>query len=144
DADQMENAEATLAEATCTLSPDSRLLGAAMGAEALHQWSRADAGYQQLLNAQPDDPLALQRAARFYLRTDEPKRAEPLLRCLLAQSLLLSLEEIDWARRQLAQLLADVQEANSLLDQAHALCGVETLAAQRARAFVDAIQPEKR
>jgi hypothetical protein len=63
---------------------------------------------------------------------------------LLDQSLLLSNEQIEWARRQLALLLADAQEANSLLDQAHAFCGAETPAAQRTRAFVDAIHPEIR
>jgi tetratricopeptide (TPR) repeat protein len=144
DADQTEMAEAVLADAARSLPSDARLLAAAMGAEALHQWRQAEAGYQKALAAQPDDPLVLLRAVCFYLRIDQPGQAEPLLRRLFARPLVLSKEELAWARRQLAMLLTDVREAHALLDQDQLTGQPESVATRRARAFVDSVQPDKR
>jgi predicted Zn-dependent protease len=115
-----------------------------MGAEALHRWSRADICFQEALSATPDDSTVLSRAARFYLRVDQPQRAEPLLRRLLGQSLVLSEEETQWARRQLALLLNDPREAGGLLDQKTDPLLPESAANERVRALILASQSATR
>jgi tetratricopeptide (TPR) repeat protein len=144
DGDQMEKAEAVLLDASNSLPSETRLLAVAMGAEALHRWNRADAAYQEVLAEQPNDPLVLQRAVRFYLRVDRPRQVEQLLRRLLAQPFLHSNEELAWARRQLALAITDARESNRLLGQDHVDGQPESVAMRRAHAFIDALEPEKR
>jgi tetratricopeptide (TPR) repeat protein len=140
--DQLEKAEATMAEAERTLSPETAPLAMAECEEALGRWSRAEERYRRALANRPEDFLVLQRMARYYLRLQQPREAAPLLRKLLDPAIYVSEQDQSWARRQLALVLVErenewaYQEALSLLDR-NRLAGIaESLADQRARALI--------
>jgi tetratricopeptide (TPR) repeat protein len=147
--DQPDKAEAALQEMKSRLAPDRLPLALAQGYEALGNQAAAEEQYRAALAAKPNDFLVLHRAADFYLHHDRPRQAEAALRGLLDPGLLVPQGTLAWARRQLALLLAAqateerVREALALLDQ-NRVPGGETVADERARAFVQAARPGQR
>jgi tetratricopeptide (TPR) repeat protein len=130
------------------LAPDQVPLALAQCHEMLARMGRAEELYREALARKPKDALALGRAARFYLRTDQPEKAEPLLRSLLDPALPLPDGERAWVRRQLALALASggdrrVDEALGLLES-NRREGGETPDDRRIRALVLAARPGER
>lgn len=148
--EDLEHALATLAKAERALPAEAALLTRAAYEESLRHWDKADACYRRALANRPQDISLLQRAVRFYLRIDQPRQAEPLLRGLLDSPLSVSQQALAWARCQLALVLmeskggAALAEATALLDQERRPGKPESLAVQRARAFVHATRAEHR
>jgi tetratricopeptide (TPR) repeat protein len=90
----------------------------------------------------PEDGLALQRAASFFVRLDRPAEAVPLLRRLLEPGTAVPDANRAWARRQLALALADGGDERRL---AEALALVQAdPEAGRVRDFVAAARPADR
>jgi predicted Zn-dependent protease len=131
---QVAAAETVVNELRQKLPTGARLLALARCHEALHQIANAEADHAQALAARPDDFIALTQAAEFYLRQDQPDRAEPLLRRLLTANVAAPAEHAAPARRRLAALLAargSRAEALALLVE-----NGETAANDRARLYV--------
>jgi tetratricopeptide (TPR) repeat protein len=99
-------AEVVVSELRERLPASARLLALARCHEALHQIGVAETEYELALTAHPDDFIALTQASEFYLRQDQPSRAEPLLRRLLTPNVAAPAEHAARARRRLAALLA--------------------------------------
>ncbi len=139
-------AEEALKAMAKKLPADQAELALAVCHEALAHAGEADRHYQAALKQHPDDPLVLQRAASFCVRLDRPAQAVPLLRRLLDPAVAVPESNRRWARRQLALALAfdgdegKYREAQQLLAAEPAA----DLAAQRARAFVEAARPQTR
>jgi predicted Zn-dependent protease len=138
---QAEQAAATLAEMQRHLSAEQLPLALAQAHEVLTRLKDAEEQYQVALTRQPQDFIAVQKAATFYLRIGRPAKAEPLIERLLKPELAAPEELTAWAQRQRAMLLAaseeeaKIQEALVLLDRNRALVG-DTVADRRARAFI--------
>jgi tetratricopeptide (TPR) repeat protein len=138
-------AEALISQARQKLPPDRLALGLARCFEALGNLDRARAEYQEALEIRPDDARLLRAAAEFCRRTDQPRYGEMFLRKLLAAPQLPA-DQVPWARRQLALVLAEVgtreryDEALALLDRNADPRG-RTGDEERARAVVLASQP---
>jgi tetratricopeptide (TPR) repeat protein len=146
---QADKAEAVLAGLPKRLAPGQLALAQARCYEALGRMDAAAERFQDALAKRPDDFLVLRGAAAFYLHTDQPARAEPLLRRLLDPAVVVPDGALAWTRRQLALVLAGAGgEANyraalALLDANRTPAG-ETLADRRARALVEATRPDQR
>jgi tetratricopeptide (TPR) repeat protein len=145
---QTREARDALPAMTARLRPDARPLALAQCYEALGDWDRAGEQYQAALGRKPNDPVVLQRAARFYLHSEQPRRAEPPLWRLLDRTVLVSPPTRHWARRLLALVLArqgssQVRLALSLLD-ANRAEEPQTPADRRARLLVLANRPGQR
>jgi tetratricopeptide (TPR) repeat protein len=135
---QSAAAEIVVNELRGKVPPSARWLALARSHEALHQIANAEADHEQALAAHPDDFIALTQAAEFYLRQDQPSRAEPLLRRLLTPAVAAPEAQAAHARRRLAALLARVSrdEALALLAENGA-----TTADERVRLYVLAQDP---
>ncbi len=145
---QREKAEAALQEARGKLAPEQAPQALALACEALGQLDRAEEQHRAILAAAPEDAGALRAAAAFFLRTGQPRKAEPHLRKLLEARTRAPAAEWAWARRGLAGALAESGnyvafcEALALLDQNKA--DGETVDDLRARAQVVATRPGRR
>jgi predicted Zn-dependent protease len=140
-------AEAELAAARQKVRKDQLPAVLAAGYEALGRLSEAEAQYVAMLAAKPSEPAILAEAARFYGRTSQPAKAEPVLRKLIAARPTSAMMTA-WVRRELAQTLAvqggypRFREALSLLET-NAIGG-ETTEDRQVKAFVLATQPFQR
>jgi tetratricopeptide (TPR) repeat protein len=136
--------QAVLEEACATLPADLVPLTLATAHEALGQMAAAEKEYREALRQQPQDGLALQRAASFFVRLYRPSEATPLLRRLLDPAVAVPDANRVWARRQLALAYGgddrQYAEAQALLKGESA----DDPAARRARDFVAATRPEGR
>ncbi len=130
------------------LNPEEVPLTLALCEEAVGRPERAVGQYQAALAARSEDASILEKAAGFYLRTAAVDKAEPLLRRLL-ESALATDEQLAWARRQLAFLLAArgaepaYREALALVEQNLTDRG-GSAKDRRAKARVLAARPEQR
>jgi tetratricopeptide (TPR) repeat protein len=146
---QTAAAAETLQEVRRRLPTDRVALALAACYEALGQNSLAEGQYQAALHAIPDEFIVLHQAAAFFLRAGQPAKAQPHLRALARPANAAPAEQVAWARRQLALIVAEpgspanVREALALIEQNCAACG-ETVEDRRARARVLATQPEGR
>jgi tetratricopeptide (TPR) repeat protein len=145
---QTEAANAALEEAAKKLPPDQAPIALAQCYEALGRHDRAEQYYRAALAAQPGDIRVLRNAAAFYLRVNQPHKAEPALRKVLDPQTKAAPEEVAWARRSLALGLAmkggadQFRGALALLDKnAQGGLSVED---QRAKAVVLATRPGRR
>ncbi len=147
-AGQPARADAVIQEMRHHLPPEKISLTLALCDEALGRAEQAAAQYQAALTQCPDEVLVLEKAAAFYLRTEARAKAEPLLRRLLT-SALASEEQLAWARRELAIVLA-AQGTDAAYREALALVSSdgnehrESVDDRRARARVLATRPERR
>lgn len=122
-------AEQLLAEATKHLTGERRWRVRARGREILGQPAIAEKTYHQWLHAEPDNLMATQALAAFYLAQARPADAEPLLQQLAQLPPGSPPHLIAWARRQLALCLlsragADaVAQALALLEGNQRLLG---------------------
>jgi tetratricopeptide (TPR) repeat protein len=153
-AGRKEQAEEAIRAAQAQLPAEQAPLALAQCHEALGQREQAQRLYRKALAAQPEDVSTRRAAAGFYLRTGQPREAEPHLRKLIDLQAK-SAEDAAWARRILAIVLAaggDYQQARDAL----ALLGVVddmessrlpeggSIEDQRARALVLATQKSHR
>jgi tetratricopeptide (TPR) repeat protein len=142
-------AETVMRQMQAVLPAEQVSLALALCNEALARVDLADRHFQAAVERRPYDFLVLQKAARFYLRTLLPGKAEPLLRALLDPTVFVPDEDLAWARRQMALVLSSrsdsskVREALALLDKNRTPAG-EAAEDQRTRALVLATQPDKR
>jgi len=130
------------------LPPDRADLTLARCLEAAGRPIEAEAGYKKVLAGSPGDLAAVRQAAEFYLRGDQPAKAEPLLRLLLLPSTMAPADLARWARRQLAIVLAlrnqpgDLEQAVALLDNSlPTRSASEVIQDERVNAFVLAKSP---
>src|SRR4029079_18491211 len=91
--------------------------------QVLAQTERAEEQYLAALADRPDDFIILHKVADFYLGSPRPKKALPYLRRLLVPAVSAPDDQVTWARRRLAVLLAGsggetgIREALALLEQ---------------------------
>ncbi len=117
--------------------------------EAAGKFAEAEAAFRRLLDEAPGDFVAVRQVAEFYLRGDQPAKAEPVLRHLLAPSTMAPADVALWARRQLAVVLAmgnapgSQEEALNLLAKNSVPYGQLT-EDERFRAFVLSCNPPSR
>jgi tetratricopeptide (TPR) repeat protein len=100
-----KEAETALDEAQKKLTEDEAPLALAQCHELLGHMDRARAAYEAILSRRPNDRSAQTAAVNFYLSTNQPRSAEPLLRELVTAQAELP-ESGRWARGLLALLLA--------------------------------------
>jgi cellulose synthase operon protein C len=101
-----------LQDAQIKLPEDRRNIVMASGYEAIGDRDRAQPFFQSALDAAPGDLAVLRQVAQFYLRWKKPAEAEKQLESMLqitpkdpAQK-----ENLAWARRTMAQMLAATNE----------------------------------
>jgi predicted Zn-dependent protease len=144
-----DQARAAIAEAQGKLPPERLELGLAHCWEALGDLAQAERYYRDGLARRPGDLLLLRAASDFFIRSDQPDKAEPLLRRLLEPKTQCPADYAVRARRQLARLLAahgseqDYQDALAFL-QVNADLHGPSVNDQRARALVLARRSEQR
>jgi len=144
-----EEAQATLEEAVEKLPPERAALGQARCFESLGHTDKADDQYRKCLEGRPWDVVLLRTTIDFFRRTDQPHKAEPLLRRLLDPQTQAPPDYRARARRQLAMVLAAsgkeeaYHEAVALLRNEAAGRGANVLD-ERARAVVLASRPAQR
>jgi tetratricopeptide (TPR) repeat protein len=102
-AKQTEAAEMAMADAARRLPKESVTLTLAECDEALRRWDQAERKYRQAVLNQPDDFVVLRRAAEYYLRREQMRNAEPLLRRMIDPAVYVPEADLGWARRQLSQ-----------------------------------------
>jgi tetratricopeptide (TPR) repeat protein len=124
--DRTSEAEAVIRQAQSQLPEDRRPLILAECYQLLGKADLAEQSYQDALARQPKDLVLLRRTAEFYLRAGRNDRAKKYLDQLLelaAADPKGASETIGWARRALAQVMADSgdyqqqQQALALLEQ---------------------------
>jgi tetratricopeptide (TPR) repeat protein len=144
---QDEQVEVVLAEMKRELVPGGLPLALARAFEVLGHPGKAEREYGRAVAQQPRDRAVLEHAARFYVRMDQPARAEPLLRTLLDPRTLTPAADFPGWRRQLALVLsADgrFEQALTLLAQNRVGGESETVADRRVRALVLASRASER
>jgi predicted Zn-dependent protease len=146
---QWARAEEAVAAVNRSVAPERRPTALARVYEAIDRCDLAEKQYAEAARTSPDDFLLLRQAAAFYLRMDQPGRAEPYLLRLLERRVGAPEEHTAWARRHLALALAfDARSARR--DEALALLDANlrewprSLADVRARALVVASRPSER
>jgi len=136
--DQRTAAQVVLHDMKHRLPADRLALTLARCEEALGHTNEADRLFTRIAHDQPHELAVLYHAAEFYQHADFPDKAEPLLRRLIDPTLAAPAEEVAWARRELAAILAQrgrSQEALKLLtDNVQAFGG--SVADERSRAVV--------
>jgi tetratricopeptide (TPR) repeat protein len=148
-ADRKAEAEDKVRAARSKLPPAQAPLALGQCYEALGHQDQAEGQYRAALSAGPADVHALQGLAGFYLRSNQPQRAEPVLRQLLEPALRAPQVEAAWARRSLAVALAaggdypQLREALALLEQ-NRKAGGNTVEDQRVQAVVLRTHPGHR
>ncbi len=99
-----EQALATIERAKGKLLDEHKALALARCYQSIGKIKEAQGHYQKALSREPKDAGVVRTVAAFYLNTGQMKKAEPLLRQLLAQKD--SKPNREWAKRSLALVLA--------------------------------------
>ncbi len=146
--EQPRQLEAALVAMERELPPARLPLARARACEALGRFAQATRHYSDAIAKAPDDPVVLRRAASFYLRSDQPARAEAALGALLGPRAHLAAEELPQVRRDLA-LASSADGARgkrevALKLLAHNRRRGEAPADRRVRALVEASSPSAR
>jgi tetratricopeptide (TPR) repeat protein len=105
--EQTKEAKQLLAQGEAKLPAGEAPLALAQCWEALQEFDQAQKYYQAALAARPRDMAVLRGAAAFYLRVGRLDQAEPLLRPLTDRKVEAPPGDVAWARRALAQGLAN-------------------------------------
>jgi tetratricopeptide (TPR) repeat protein len=127
---------------------DREPLAVALCYELAGARDEAEKRYLAAVRARPADVATVRATAVFYQRSGAPEKAEPFLRRLLTSELKTPVEQIAWARRNLALALGvrpegpAFEEAIRLLD-ANASTG-EQVDDLRTRALITATRPGRR
>ena len=103
------DAERVIRDAENQLSEDQAVLVLAQSYVLLGAYEQAEHYYQTALQNGPKTPLLARTVANFYLTSKQPRKAEPLLKSLVAAAATLRPEDqqhVAWARREWAQLQA--------------------------------------
>ncbi len=144
--DQKQQAVTETGKARQALPADKAPLALAACYQAGGQGDKAEEQYAALLQGKPNDLTVLGAAARFFLGAGEFKKAEPLLRQIIASPASAGDEGPRWARRGLALTLASgsdfsqSRQALALIDE-NLRERPESPEDQRVRALVLALQP---
>jgi tetratricopeptide (TPR) repeat protein len=105
---KMDEALKTVQEAQIELPEDRRNLVLAQGYELVNDQTQAEHFYQSALEAAPKDTAVLRVVASYYLRHDRKTEGKKYLNEILAaEPVGAAAENIGWARRVTAQLLAN-------------------------------------
>ncbi|MFN4258900.1 MAG: tetratricopeptide repeat protein [Gemmataceae bacterium] len=99
-------AEALMRQAAAKLPAAARPLVLAQCHEALGQLEQAHEQYQAVLKQRGAEAALARIVASFYLRHGRLAHAEPLLRRIVQRDLTVSDSDVEWARRNLATVLA--------------------------------------
>lgn len=102
-----EDAQTVLGEAEKKIEPKSRALALAQCAEAMGKTKEALELYEKAQKADPNNVMVLRSVIRFSIRLGQRPQAEDLLRQIVDGKVPASKEDVNWARRGLALLLAD-------------------------------------
>jgi tetratricopeptide (TPR) repeat protein len=143
-----DEAHAVLEEAEQQLPAQRRPLGLARCHEALGDKEGTEKQYRKCLESTPEDPAVLRAASAFFRHTDQPAKAEPLLRRLLASNRTPP-DYLPRARRELALVLVaggkdeHYEEALTLLARNRQSRG-GSIEDECARAMVLASRPSQR
>jgi tetratricopeptide (TPR) repeat protein len=121
---QHDQAEAAIQQARAKIPADQTPLALGQCFEAVRRIDDARREYQAARAARPGDVLVLRSVASFYLRVGPAREAEPVLRTLVERKVEASTEDVAWARRNLAMLLATHRET-SKFQEALKLVGLE-------------------
>jgi tetratricopeptide (TPR) repeat protein len=145
-----KKAEAELTAAQGKLTKEQLPPVLAVGYEALGRLQEAEERYVAMLAANPKDAALMFVAAGFYSRTGQSTKAEPWLRTLLEPQLKAPESAVNWARRELALVLANkgaypaFREALALLEGHAKTSSREDPDDRRVKALVLAAQPAHR
>jgi tetratricopeptide (TPR) repeat protein len=103
---QRSAAEKAFADAERALPAKDAPLALAQASQALGQDERTEALYKKALEIKPDDTIAMQGLAKYYLIHNRSQEAQPLLRTLI-ELRTRSPEDARWANRILSMVLAN-------------------------------------
>ncbi len=144
-----DEAEETIRRAEQALPTARAALPIAQCYEALGRPELAEKRYEGALATKPASAAALRGAATFYLRTRQPRKAEPVLRLMADPALALPEADAAWARRGLASTLVALgdfsrfAEALGLVEENVRRHG-DSADDRRTRALVLAMYPARR
>ena len=133
-------AEAALREAERALPRGKAPLALAQCCEAVGRLDRARQFYEAALAASPKDVALLRGVASFHLRTNQPEKAQPYLRRLMAHKDRAP-EEAAWAQLTLALVLGtggklSPEQSRRALEMVEGVKHADTVEKQRARAVL--------
>ncbi len=123
-------AQKTMRDAQLALSGDNLTIFLARSYEVLHRWFDAETMYRELYEAAPDDIGCAQQLAAFYMgplyqRPDKVQKATPLINQILKagadKKIPASDNNLLWARRVAAKVLASTGEYQNLVKAEHLL-----------------------
>ncbi len=103
--DKFEEARKVIEQATTTLGADSAADTVAQCYEAILDYRLAETNYLQAIKLRPDDFGVKRRLAAFYLKTERPAEASPLLEALIVDAPEIAERDRAWSRRNLAMIL---------------------------------------
>jgi tetratricopeptide (TPR) repeat protein len=112
-AKKLGEAEKIIEQARRQLPSEGASLTMAACYEDIGRIEKAKEEYQLALKARPDDPTVLKALTSYYLRIGQTAEAEPILRQLIKGTT--SGDDANWARRQLALILAHQSEYREAL-----------------------------
>ncbi|MBN2578219.1 MAG: tetratricopeptide repeat protein [Pirellulales bacterium] len=141
------DAENALEQARQKLTGPSADLALAPCYGALDQNDKEKDLYQAALAAKPDDLGVLRRVTEFYLKSDQPKEAEPLLQRVLQGKVKAEKQDVCWARRNMAALeasrgdYASLKKARKMIEENLADFPNST-PDRRSLAFIDLYDPD--
>jgi tetratricopeptide (TPR) repeat protein len=103
---QKDRAEEAIRTALSKLPANRKALTAAQCYDALGNKAKASGFYEQALADRPEDVQVCRAVAAFYLRVQDVRRAEPVLRKLIDRKVPAKPQDISWARYKLAVTIA--------------------------------------
>ncbi|GAB6166065.1 hypothetical protein JCM19992_20650 [Thermostilla marina] len=103
---QSDKANAAIEEAQSAIPAGLAPLALAQCYEALKDPEAAERHYREALAASPDDPTVVRQVAEFFLRAGRTDEAESQLRRFVAGELNAKPEDVVWARRAMALMMA--------------------------------------
>jgi tetratricopeptide (TPR) repeat protein len=109
--DRADQARQKMAVARAKIKGPQKALFLAQCCEMLDDLEQAGRLYEEALREQPKSAMVWRLAAGYYLRRQQPRQAEKLLRDLIDRKVKSSPQDSAWARQMLALLLADGDDA---------------------------------
>jgi len=115
----LAQADQIMREASQKVDPRRRALLLAQCHEVLGHVQEAAEEYRQALAAQPDSMVVIRNLIAFQVKTRRLQEAEDLLRRVVERKVKAADNEVDWARRSLALLLANGTDFQRFLEALH-------------------------
>lgn len=140
--EKWSEAEAVCRQAEAQLPPDRRTLALARCFVALGRHDRAEEFFSAALKENSKDAALLSEIAEFFMRTDQPGKAESSLRHLNDMATSLSPEQAATTRRRLAMVLAERGDSSAALAllARNSKGPEEEVADKRVRAFITSLK----